>query len=122
MSRDQTVRQDRLAASPALRRWSRRAAVGLALALVLPIAGALALWLQMRALGPPPLDAIRVVSTTVVDRRGELLRAFTTPGGRWRLPLTVADVQIFVERAPIAFESNRSRGRFAPTSTALRSR
>ena len=32
------------------------------------------------------------VSSVVLDRHGELLRPFTTPRGRWRLPVALADV------------------------------
>ena len=39
-------------------------------------------------LGPLDLAASRVGSTIVVDRDGRLLRAFTLPDGRWRLPVT----------------------------------
>jgi penicillin-binding protein 1C len=43
-------------------------------------------------LPPVPDPAHVAVSTLVRDRHGELLRAFTTPLGRWRLPVEVADV------------------------------
>ena len=39
---------------------------------------------------PPPLDAARVVSAEVLDANGDLLRAFATPEGRWRLKTGVA--------------------------------
>ncbi|HEY4199175.1 MAG TPA: penicillin-binding protein 1C [Devosiaceae bacterium] len=39
-------------------------------------------------LPPTPDIATLPVSTVVVDRSGELLRPFTTDGGRWRLPVT----------------------------------
>jgi penicillin-binding protein 1C len=45
-----------------------------------------------RALPPPDLSALDDRSITVSDRNGRLLRAFTTEEGRWRLPLTLADV------------------------------
>ncbi|WP_090709339.1 MULTISPECIES: penicillin-binding protein 1C [unclassified Beijerinckia] len=42
----------------------------------------------------PPLDLKAALkgSTVAVDRNGKLLRAFTTEDGRWRLPVTVDDV------------------------------
>ncbi len=43
--------------------------------------------LAMSRLGPPPIDAAAPLSTTVLDREGRLLRAFTTVDGRWRLPV-----------------------------------
>ncbi len=42
--------------------------------------------------GPPPIAAGNALSRIVVDRNGKLLRPFTTPEGRWRLPVTVAEV------------------------------
>ena len=41
-------------------------------------------------LGPLDLASSRHGSTIVVDREGRLLRAFTLPDGRWRLPTTAA--------------------------------
>jgi len=43
-------------------------------------------------LGPLDLASARLGSTVVVDRDGRLLRAFTLPDGRWRLPTTVEEV------------------------------
>ncbi|MDC9825246.1 penicillin-binding protein 1C [Devosia sp. ZB163] len=40
----------------------------------------------------PPAIATLPVSKAVVDKAGLLLRPFTTDGGRWRLPVTIADV------------------------------
>jgi penicillin-binding protein 1C len=45
-----------------------------------------------RALGPLDLTGAARTSTIVTDRNGVLLRAFTTHEGRWRLPITTADV------------------------------
>ena len=44
------------------------------------------------ALGPPPLGKDLDVSVQVLDRDGRLLRAYTTPDGRWRLPASVESV------------------------------
>lgn len=44
------------------------------------------------ALPRTPDIATLPVSTAVVDREGNLLRAFTTADGRWRLPVTLAEV------------------------------
>jgi penicillin-binding protein 1C len=50
-------------------------------------------WLQaQRALGPLDLAPLDRVSTVALDRDGRLLRAFETPDGRWRLPLSANDV------------------------------
>jgi penicillin-binding protein 1C len=47
------------------------------------------------------------VSTVVVDRDGELLRPFTTDGGRWRLPVALADVDRDFIGMLIAYEDQR---------------
>jgi penicillin-binding protein 1C len=50
-------------------------------------------WKSMtQALGPLALAEGVRMSTIVTDRNGVLLRAFTTQDGRWRLPITTADV------------------------------
>lgn len=45
-----------------------------------------------RSLGPLDLSQLDDGSTIAVDREGRLLRAFTTDDGRWRLPVSHADV------------------------------
>ena len=68
----------------ALRRRRHRAVVGLA------VPGA---WLNFqRALGPLDLSALERASNVALDRDGQLLRAFETPDGRWRLPARASDV------------------------------
>ncbi|MBN9308194.1 MAG: penicillin-binding protein 1C [Devosia sp.] len=53
----------------------------------------LAVLRDIRATVPPaPAVATLPVSTAVVDKAGLLLRPFTTDGGRWRLPVTIAEV------------------------------
>lgn len=76
---------------------------GITLCLVLGSAIAIDRWVAMVQLPPLALP----VSKTVVDRNGDLLRAFTVDGGRWRLPVTVADVDPDYLRALIAFEDKR---------------
>ncbi len=61
-------------------------------------------------MGPPPLDNADGVSTTVVDRDGRLLRAFTTPDGRWRMPLEPHDVDPRYLQILMAFEDRRFYG------------
>ena len=55
--------------------------------------GVPAVWKNYEA-SLPPLDLKAALrgSTVAVDRHGKLLRAFTTEDGRWRLPVTVDDV------------------------------
>jgi penicillin-binding protein 1C len=67
-------------------------------------------WLTVAALDlryPPPLVAARQVSPVVVDRSGDLLRAFTIDDGRWRLPVRLADVDPNFVAMLIAYEDKR---------------
>ncbi|QYA09473.1 penicillin-binding protein 1C [Agrobacterium larrymoorei] len=56
---------------------------------------------------PPPLDTARLVSQEVVDADGNLLRAFATPDGRWRLKTGAADIDPQFIRMLIAYEDQR---------------
>ena len=56
------------------------------------------------ALPPTPDSATLPVSTAVVDRDGQLLRPFTTDGGRWRLPVTVGEVDRHFIAMLVAYE------------------
>jgi penicillin-binding protein 1C len=60
------------------------------------------------ALNPPP-TTLAAPSTVVVDRNGELLRAFTDGEGRWRLPVTLAEVDPDFVRWLVAYEDKRFR-------------
>jgi penicillin-binding protein 1C len=60
-----------------------------------------------RELGPPPLELAEGLSTTVVDREGRLLRAFTTRDGRWRLPVEPSEVDEKYLAMLMAFEDRR---------------
>lgn len=71
-------------------------------------AGALALGLDaLDKAYPPPLDAAGQVSTEVLDADGQLLRAFATPEGRWRLKTDVSDVDPQFLRMLVAYEDRR---------------
>jgi penicillin-binding protein 1C len=70
-------------------------------------AGAIALHVVVTRLGPPHLDETTTVSTTVLDRHDDLLRAFTTPQGRWRLPLEPEEVDQRYLAMLMAFEDKR---------------
>ena len=48
-------------------------------------------------------------STTVLDRQGRMLRAYTVADGRWRLPVDVAEVDADYIDQLIAFEDKRFR-------------
>jgi penicillin-binding protein 1C len=72
-------------------------AVGLAAAFVL----------FSRLSGPVDLETVKEGSHTVVDRNGVLLRAFTMPDGRWRLPVQESEVDPRFIAMLIAYEDQR---------------
>jgi penicillin-binding protein 1C len=79
------------------------AIIGLAASLAASLA-----WSRYEAsLGPLDLAASREGSTIVVDRNGRLLRPFTLPDGRWRLPATTHDVDPRYLAMLIAYEDGR---------------
>ncbi|MGA8714110.1 MAG: transglycosylase domain-containing protein, partial [Roseiarcus sp.] len=59
------------------------------------------------SLGPIDLMSSREGSTVVVDRDGRLLRPFTLPDGRWRLPATTHDVDPRYLAMLVAYEDGR---------------
>ena len=63
-----------------------------ALVFVFGLGGPAAWNAYVESLGPLDLASARLGSTIVVDRDGRLLRAFTLPDGRWRLPTTAGEV------------------------------
>ncbi len=83
-------------------KWS----VVLAAVIALPFA---AIGIAMIALGPPSLERAAQVSPTVLDRNGDLLRAFTTGDGRWRMPVEIAEVDTRYIAMLMAFEDRRFR-------------
>ncbi len=94
-------------AAPAARRYRRRALLGAG-----AFAGAAAVcfataYIVIDRIGPPTLGQADQLSTTVLDRRDRLLRAFTTPNGRWRLPVEAADVDQRYLAMLMAFEDKR---------------
>ena len=69
-----------------------------------------ALWRDIEASLPAtPAIGTLPVSTVVVDRYGELLRPFTTADGRWRLPVTLADVDRKLIDMLVAYEDRHFR-------------
>jgi penicillin-binding protein 1C len=96
---------------PARRRPRRRGWVGIAATgcggALLFLVGALALYVV--ALGPVPLGQNLAYSKLVVDRKGDLLRAYATPDGYWRLPATVDDVDPRFFRLLFGYEDKRFR-------------
>jgi penicillin-binding protein 1C len=82
------------------------ALVALPLAAV-PCAGAWFGFVALDRADPPPLAEAGLVSTEIVDRDGNLLRAFATPEGRWRLATRIEDVDPKLVRMLLAYEDHR---------------
>jgi penicillin-binding protein 1C len=59
---------------------------------------------------PPPLERAGIVSPEVLDANGELLRAFATPEGRWRLKTVPEDVDPRFLQMLVAYEDQRFYG------------
>ena len=74
-----------------------------AIAFGVAIAGAV----FIKSLGPAPTGQGLAYSTLVVDRDGKLLRPYTTPEGRWRLPATRADVDPRFLAMLVSYEDRR---------------
>ena len=91
----------------ARRRLWRVLRLGAAVALVMLVmmTGVSILWVA--SLGPVPRGEGLAYSTLVVDRDGRLLRPYTTPEGRWRLPATRADVDPRFLAMLYAYEDRR---------------
>ena len=68
---------------------------------------------------PPPLDNARIVSQELVDADGNLLRAFATPDGRWRLQTAAAEVDPQFIKMLIAYEDQRFYDHFGVDVQAL---
>ena len=94
-----------------VRSWCRDALRWFAFALcggaVAVGAGAVTLYVAVERLGPPKLDKVHDVSTIVLDRHDQLLRAFTTTEGRWRLPVAPDKVDERYLAMLMAFEDKR---------------
>lgn len=88
-----------------MRRW-QKFAIGTAAGIIIAGAGLFALQAADRAF-PPPLEQAEAVSPEVLDADGQLLRAFATPEGRWRLKTDVSDVDPQFIRMLVAYEDQR---------------
>jgi penicillin-binding protein 1C len=82
-------------------------AAALALTAAAGFGGSLAWSRYTASLGPLDLAASLEGSTLVVDRDGRLLRPFTLPDGRWRLPATTHDVDPRYVAMLVAYEDGR---------------
>lgn len=76
---------------------------------LLPVALWMSPYVASQLIGPPPLARAEVMSVSVVDRNDRLLRAFTTPDGRWRLPVEVDEVDARYLAMLMAYEDRRFR-------------
>ena len=91
-------------AKPSSRR--RLCVILLILSLAISSATVGAAW-WISSLGPAPLGEGLAFSTLVVDRDGRLLRPYTTPEGRWRLPATRDNVDPRFLELLFAYEDKR---------------
>ncbi|WP_417684318.1 penicillin-binding protein 1C [Roseibium sp.] len=62
---------------------------------------------DFHALERGPLPSEVTTSTVVLDRKGRLLRAFTTPDEKWRLPVSVEDIDPLYWAMLKAYEDRR---------------
>ncbi|MGH6814408.1 MAG: transglycosylase domain-containing protein, partial [Hyphomicrobiaceae bacterium] len=96
--------------------------IGLALAAAGAAAAAsiaaMLVWTVSR-LDPAPLWRAEALSVTVLDREDRLLRAFTTPEGRWRLPVEPDEVDRRYLALLIAMEDRRFYTHFGIDPLAL---
>ena len=101
----------RTAQNIAVRLWqsmvARRLLLLGAILLGISIAASLAIRAATAWMGPPPLASVAESSKLVVDRRGTLLRPFTTPGGLWRLPVSEDEIDPRYVALLLAYEDRR---------------
>jgi penicillin-binding protein 1C len=88
-------------------RWRLKIAAAVAGSAIALLAAAAVGWIV--SLGPVPLDSVKEISTTVVDRNSRLLRAYAMDDGRWRLPVKASEVDPAYIDVLLAFEDKRFR-------------
>lgn len=71
------------------------------------------------SLGPLPTSEPLADSTIVLDREGRLLRPYATVEGRWRLPVTLDEVDSRLVSALIAYEDRRFQSHLGVDPLAL---
>ncbi len=86
---------------------ARRLALSAALLLGISLVAGFTVRIATGWMGPPPFAAVADTSKLVLDRHGALLRPFTTPGGLWRLPVTVDEVDPRYFSLLFAYEDKR---------------
>lgn len=87
--------------------WKKLLWMTLATIVVVVAGGAALIHRLAQQIGPPPLAKADNLSVIVVDRNDRLLRAFTTKDGRWRLPVTVNEVDPRYLKILLAYEDRR---------------
>jgi penicillin-binding protein 1C len=86
----------------------RRRLLFVASTIAIVLFGAIAAsWWWIASLGPVPRGEGLAFSTRVVDRDGRLLRPYTTPEGRWRLPATRENIDPRFLAMLLAYEDRR---------------
>jgi len=98
--------------------WRRLALGAGALVVVIAVGSAATLW-ELDRRHPPTLEPSGRSSVMVVDRAGTLLRPFTTPAGRWRLPVTSDDVDPRYLELLLAYEDKRFHEHFGVDPWAM---
>jgi len=93
-----------------MKRWALTFRAGFAVVLIglvaLPVGFVtLALWADKAY--PPRLENAAGLSRLVLDRDGRLLRAYSAPDGRWRLPVSLDEVDPHYIDMLIAYEDRR---------------
>lgn len=111
--------------SPTKRRFRRRylaaaAVIGLAALATGGVLQGRATIAEIAATLPATPDIASLpVSTVVVDREGLLLRPFTTADGRWRLPVSLEEVDRRYIEMLLAYEDRNFRGHHGIDWTAM---
>lgn len=109
------------AAAPERGRWRalcRRCAYVLLAGSMLSLA-AIAVFVGYALSLNPNLERADALSVTVLDRNDRLLRAFTTPDGRWRLPVTTAEIDSRYLDMLIGYEDRRYHAHHGVDPAAL---
>ena len=101
---------------PSRGRWSKWRLI---VSLIAAACAVFAVTAWIISLGPVPTGHDLAYSTLVVDRDGKLLRPYPTVEGRWRLPVTTADVDPRFFALLFAYEDKRFRSHAGVDPLAL---
>jgi len=97
------------------RRLTELIAAACCIVVLVALAGA---WFTT-SLGPAPTGQGIAYSKLVLDREDRLLRAYATPEGYWRIPVTVADVDPRFVKLLFAYEDKRFRKHYGVDPLAM---